>query len=207
MSRKYVGDINGNFWFAIQSSDDASFFGGEETEPEYIKYHFHEEKHLEEIEEGIKQCKKILGENENKLDKFFKDNNGYNDDMVKKALKIDVTDVHELLTWYARLELGNKILECVKDEGSCDFEAEMQLLSHLAKEIQLLGLLIKINKMKKFRVFQNITQFAITIEAKNKKEAIDKAKKIRDNDLWDEYEPVYENIFYDAVITKDTFIN
>jgi len=61
--------------------------------------------------------------------------------------------------------------------------------------------------MKKFRVFQNITQFAITIEAKNKKEAIDKAKKIRDNDLWDEYEPVYENIFYDAVITKDTFIN
>ena len=33
MGRYYYGDIQGKFWFAIQSSDDATYFG---IEPEYI---------------------------------------------------------------------------------------------------------------------------------------------------------------------------
>ena len=125
MGRYYNGDIEGKFWFAVQSSDDASFFGGEETEPNYTEYHFDKEEHLEEIKEGIKQCKKALGKNKEKLDKFFKENNGYNDDMVKKALKIKIEEVRGLLEWYARLKLGEKILKCVVKDGSCDFEAEM----------------------------------------------------------------------------------
>ena len=33
-------------------------------------------------------------------------------------------DTQELLQWYARLELGEKILKCVKENGECFFEAE-----------------------------------------------------------------------------------
>jgi hypothetical protein len=32
MGRYYTGDIEGKFWFAIQSSDDASFFGGSDED-------------------------------------------------------------------------------------------------------------------------------------------------------------------------------
>lgn len=53
MGRMYSGDIDGKFWFAVQSSDDPSFFGGEETEPNVIEYFFGEE-HLKDIKAGIR---------------------------------------------------------------------------------------------------------------------------------------------------------
>ena len=40
MGRRYTGDIEGKFWFGLQSSTAASRFGGEETEPSYINYYF-----------------------------------------------------------------------------------------------------------------------------------------------------------------------
>ena len=40
MGRYYNGDIEGKFWFGVQDSDDASFFGGEKVEPNYIEYYF-----------------------------------------------------------------------------------------------------------------------------------------------------------------------
>ena len=58
MGRYYRGDIEGKFWFAIQASNDADFFGCEGEPPNY-------------------------------------------------------------------LELGSKILECVNEKGSCNFEAEL----------------------------------------------------------------------------------
>jgi hypothetical protein len=36
MGRHYSGDIEGKFWFGVQSSDDASLFGGETSEPNDI---------------------------------------------------------------------------------------------------------------------------------------------------------------------------
>ena len=27
--------------------------------------------------------------------------------------------------WYARLQLGNEILDCVNEQGDCNFEAEL----------------------------------------------------------------------------------
>ena len=36
MGRYYTGDIEGKFWFALQSSNAASRFGGVESEPAYI---------------------------------------------------------------------------------------------------------------------------------------------------------------------------
>lgn len=118
MGRYYDGDIGGKFWFAVQSSDDADFFGVTGYQPEQLEYEF-EEEDLPNVESGIVKCKNALGVQKSKMDKFFKDNNGYNDEMLKKA-GLDPN----LLGWYARLELGEKIRDSIKTNGHCYFTAE-----------------------------------------------------------------------------------
>ena len=124
MGRFYNGDIEGKFWFGVQSSQDASFFGGTQFEPNYIEYIF-EECDLEDIRTGIKECLEELGGNKKKLDDFFEKNNSYNDEMLVNQAKIDRADINNALEWYARLRLGEKILECVEKNGSCQFTAEL----------------------------------------------------------------------------------
>ena len=58
MGRYYEGDIDGKFWFAIQSSDDGEFFGAEEQDSNWIDYYL--ERDWFEASEGIKKCKKAL---------------------------------------------------------------------------------------------------------------------------------------------------
>ena len=58
MGRYYEGDIDGKFWFAVQSSDDGEFFGAEEQESNWIDYYVDRET-FEETN-GIKKCKKEL---------------------------------------------------------------------------------------------------------------------------------------------------
>ena len=58
MGRYYEGDIDGKFWFAVQSSDDGEFFGAEEQESNWIDYYVDKEI-FKEIN-GIKKCKKQL---------------------------------------------------------------------------------------------------------------------------------------------------
>ena len=41
MGRYYNGDIEGKFWFAVQSSDDADFFG-QQGEARFLNYYFDE---------------------------------------------------------------------------------------------------------------------------------------------------------------------
>ena len=123
MGRFYSGDINGKFWFAVQSSNDADFFGGRHCEPSYIEYYFSGDD-LPTIEKGIKECLKMLGKYKKKLDNFFKNCEGYTDEMIVKSLNINSNKVRGLLEWYARLDLGEKILKSVKNTGSCTFEAE-----------------------------------------------------------------------------------
>jgi hypothetical protein len=55
--------------------------------------------------------------------------------------------------------------------------------------------------MNKYYVYQNLTQFQVEIKAKSEKEAIEKAKKLP-IEYWNEYEPVEENIFYDAICVE-----
>lgn len=50
----------------------------------------------------------------------------------------------------------------------------------------------------KFNVYQNLTQFMTEVEAESEKEAIKKAQELPSEE-WQEYEPVQENIFYDAL--------
>ena len=126
MGRYYNGDIEGKFWFGVQSSNDGDFFGSKGEEPNtFLNYHFTKDEHLKDIKKGIKECEKELGTWKEKLDKFFKDNNGYNAKMIEDQLELKEEKSKELLEWYARLELGNQILECVMKQGDCSFEAEL----------------------------------------------------------------------------------
>jgi len=118
MGRYYTGDINGKFWFAVQSSDAASRFGGQASEPQYIEYYFDED-HLDGVMQEINNIEESLGDNLQKIQKFFADNNGYNDAMLKE---VGITE--EMLSDYADLEMGIQIRDCIIAEGSCEFQAE-----------------------------------------------------------------------------------
>jgi len=132
MGRYYSGDIEGKFWFAIQSSDDASFFGGsdeeiidEESGEAFELEYFFQTGDLEEIDHGIEECLNQLGDRKGQLDAFFARLDGYNNTMVSESLGIELIEVRPLLEWYARLELGVKIRDCVKEKGQCSFNAEL----------------------------------------------------------------------------------
>ena len=132
MGRYYHGDIEGKFWFAVQSSNDADYFGVE-GEARFLNYYYHEG-HLDQVKEGIKDCKSSLGEYKKHLDNFFKTDGDkvYNDQMLTEYLDKNAKNgthtengVKFFLEWYARLELGKEILKCIKDNGECSFEAEL----------------------------------------------------------------------------------
>ena len=128
MGRYYNGDIEGKFWFGVQSSDDADFFG-KEGEPSHINYYFSEED-LTSIEKGLKTCEETLGKHFKEIKKFFSDlekskEMGYNNEMIEKSLKVSDRKVKFILEWYARWILGEKIRKCIKKHKECNFEAEL----------------------------------------------------------------------------------
>lgn len=132
MGRYYDGDIEGKFWFGVQSSADADYFGVQ-GEPRYYSYYF-EKEHLPKVVKGLRECRDILGDNKKILDDFFDQNNGYNDNMLIKLGTLKNVDgskvstdkqVKDILEWYARYELGKQIHECLHEKGYCNFEAEL----------------------------------------------------------------------------------
>ena len=129
MGRYYHGDIEGKFMFGVQSSTDADFFGVE-GEATHLSYGFNAED-LPKVEEGIKECEGVLGEYLEHIDKFFKENDSFSSERLAKYLTEllgkDVTEnnVAFNLEWYARLELGKEIRDCVKENDYCGFEAEL----------------------------------------------------------------------------------
>ena len=123
MGRFYSGDIEGKFWFAVQSSDDADFFGSKGYQPERLEYYFDKD-HLDSVKEGITKCKETLGVYKEKMDEFFKALDYYSDKDLATYLDITENDAKKYLEWYARLELGEKILNSLEESGQCWFEAE-----------------------------------------------------------------------------------
>lgn len=119
MGRYYSGDIEGKFWFAVQSSIAADRFGVSHNEPSYVEYNY-EEDDLPRVEEEIKVIEDELGDKLQVIEKFFENNNGYNDEMLEEA-GITKQELKE----YADLVLGVKIRDCIKENGSCSFEAEL----------------------------------------------------------------------------------
>jgi hypothetical protein len=128
MGRYYNGDIEGKFWFGVQSSDDAVNFGAVETEPNYIDYYVD---NLEAVEEGLKEARDELGVDEQRLNGFFEKHDSYNDQMIikyyKETFDEDITErqLNSKLTLLARLDLGEKIYKVVKENGYCSFSAEL----------------------------------------------------------------------------------
>ena len=123
MGRYYEGDINGKFMFAVQSSDDADFFGVK-GHARYLHYYFDKD-NMTSIDEGIKSCIDTLGSWNEKLDKFFKENNGYNEEMLEEQIGLKQDMAKSILAWYARLHLGQTIKKCVEEREECSFEAEL----------------------------------------------------------------------------------
>lgn len=139
MGRYYSGDIEGKFWFGVQGSDDAIHFGGtydyidgegevvdEDEQDEAVEMYFHfGQEDVESIKEGIQKCLDELGENHEKIEKFFDERDSYNDEILANALETSVPKTRSLLEHYARLGLGLKIENCVGEKGECNFTAEL----------------------------------------------------------------------------------
>ena len=122
MGRYYHGDIEGKFWFGVQSSCDGEYFGMEEQEPSYIPYYSDD---LDLAEEGVEECKAKLRGYLTIIRKFFNSRSSYTDKSLAEALEVSEDKTAHLLKWYARLTLGEKIVKCIKEEGSCWYEAEL----------------------------------------------------------------------------------
>ena len=127
MGRYYQGDIEGKFWFGVQPSNDADFFGVEGEHPQILEYEFYEDDEPS-VREGLETCLKELGDTKPHLDEFFEKNNSYTDEILMAYLNEHMEsapeDVDSILKWYARYELGTEILESITKHGQCVFEAE-----------------------------------------------------------------------------------
>jgi len=119
MGRYYSGDINGKFWFALQSSDAADRFGVTGEAPAELHYWFSTED-LVNIEEEILNIETELGDKLQVIEQFFLANNGYTDEKLKEA---GITQ--DELSEYADLKLGIKIRDYVKENRNCSFTAEL----------------------------------------------------------------------------------
>ena len=119
MGRYYDGDINGKFWFGVQSSNAADRFGQSGQEPSYIEYYYDKDD-LGEVEAEIKRIEDELGDKLEIIDKFFSERHSYRHEELSD-LGIDKHDLSE----YADLGLGRKIRDCIKEIGGCSFTAEL----------------------------------------------------------------------------------
>lgn len=119
MGRYYSGDIEGKFWFAVQSSTAADRFGVTYSEPNFVEYWYGVDD-LEAVEAEIKNIENSLGDKLQVIEKFFEGIFGYNDEMLEKE---GITRAE--LSEYADLGLGIKIRDCIKENGECHFEAEL----------------------------------------------------------------------------------
>lgn len=119
MGRYYNGDIEGKFWFAVQPSNSADRFGVTGHVPEYIEYNFYEDD-KQGVEEELKRIEKSLGNQLQKFDEFFEKHTSYRDEMLAEN-GISVSKLGD----YADYKLGQKILNCLNENGYCEFEAEL----------------------------------------------------------------------------------
>lgn len=118
MGRYYNGDIEGKLWFGVQSSYAPERFGSMAQ----LAFTFCEDD-LPDIEEELANIKESLGIWKDKLDKFFDENPSYNEKMLMDA-GFPADKIESLISDYADLLLGEKILKCVKETGSCCFHCD-----------------------------------------------------------------------------------
>ena len=119
MGRYYSGDIEGKFWFALQSSTCADRFGVTYNEPSYVNYYFTEDD-LKGVEDEIKNIEESLGDKLKIITDFFSKTSAYNDDSLLH-LGVSKKDLED----FADRLLGLQIRDCIIENGDCNFDAEI----------------------------------------------------------------------------------
>ena len=123
MGRYYQGDIEGKFWFAVQSSSAADRFGSIGYESSYLEYYFNEE-HLPKVQEELRKIENVVSlEKIKKLDEFFNKVNGYNDHILEEHGILSIWNEHK--SDYADYKLGKQIEKCLLENKECNFQAEL----------------------------------------------------------------------------------
>jgi hypothetical protein len=126
MGRYYEGDIEGKFWFGIQSSNAADRFGSTGYEPSYIEYSFSKEEHLGTVKEELDSIRTMIGEaNIRLLDKFFKQSNSYSDTKMQEFSKNLLDIWNRYSSHYADYCLGLQIYNHLLENDYCEFTAEL----------------------------------------------------------------------------------
>lgn len=115
MGRYYDGDISGKFMFGVQSSTAADRFGSTYSEPSYVDYYFDEDQ-LPSINAELNSLQVAF----DKVSKFFETKDSFSSEDLKKA---GISD--EELSDYADYKLGKQIKDCIEEQGSCSFSAEL----------------------------------------------------------------------------------
>tara|TARA_R100001143_G_C3297137_1_gene103923 strand:- start:64 stop:549 length:486 start_codon:yes stop_codon:yes gene_type:complete len=88
MGRYYSGDIEGKFWFAVQSSNDADNFGVTGLPPDdRINYYF-KKSDMPLIEEGLKLCVDTLKEFGSNIIELLDSHHFSDKDMSEEWLRI-----------------------------------------------------------------------------------------------------------------------
>jgi len=145
MGRYYSGDIEGKFWFAIQSSDDADFFGAEgevNEEDGEISYFFVKED-MDGINDGLEVCQEKLGENLPKLDVFFASVNGYSYDEIEELLGLEREEAKKALEDRFKLEdtIYKAELNALYDKQAAGYNLTEEELLEIDKLKLALGVL------------------------------------------------------------------
>jgi hypothetical protein len=141
MGRYYQGDIEGKFWFGVQSSNDGEFFGAQDLHeddplPEserFIDYMISIDERFESVENGIKKCLVELGVWNEGLTAFFDKNAGWNEKTItefmdkERNIKTNKDEIKNKLEWFARLGLGRKIEAAFNENPDEDVYFEAQI--------------------------------------------------------------------------------
>lgn len=124
MGKYYSGDIEGKFWFGVQSSDSADRFGVQGYEPQYLEYWFQEDD-LPSVQKELERIEKQFGEDFKKIKEFFEGRKVYNDEELAEYLGTAEAFARQILKEYADYELGKKIEKSIIENGQCSFTAEL----------------------------------------------------------------------------------
>ena len=128
MGREYKGDIEGKMWVTVQPSNDADNFGviGEPFEPSGDLHYYFNEDHEDDINWELTRCREAMGtESLEIMDRYYKEHRTESHQAVDDLKsKIGNTEYKKLEEYYARIELGEQILACIRDNDTCSFSVE-----------------------------------------------------------------------------------
>lgn len=119
MGRYYSGDIEGKFWFGVQSSYAPENIGGELIR---VTFSFCDKR---VVDFHIQRLTNDLDGKAEKLDKFFEEHHCYNDKELAEYLEIKEDELKWVLKQYADLELARQVSDHLKENDCCQIDCEL----------------------------------------------------------------------------------